>query len=275
MKSTASFVADQRNSPVTIYVDREIVPRAQAKITEFASGVILGGGFRESFRLVCARVAFLERHLRRLFQSLQVISTGLGRTPAEITKIFHRLPAANALHEGVRIRLLVIRGEKPTPTQDPCLAIGSPSIVIVPDRKCVDTSLRTEGSRLAAVPTNLITALPRAIAAGNDEALTGGPTGWVSSCDAADSLMVCSGRVWTSTRRCCFNGITRQQVIGIARERCIPLIEDDSSLSGVYSADEAVVTGTFPGLLPVAAIQASVGSGGSSSVASQVAEACP
>jgi len=269
VKSTASFVEDERNKTVKIYVNGAIVPREQAKVSVFDSGFILGDGIWESFRLVRGRLAFLDLHLRRLFESLRAIQIDLGQTPDELTKILYQLIDVNGMHDGVHIRLMITRGEKSTPTQDPRLTVGGPTVVIVPGYKAVDPALRSEGIRLATVAIrcsdpatfdmrlnshsrlNLISALLQAIAAGADEALMLDPAGFVSSCNATNFFIVRSGELWTSTGLYCFNGVTRRHVIELARHAGIPVFEKDFTLAEVYSADEAFVTGTFPGVLPV------------------------
>ena len=57
--------------------------------------------------------------------------------------------------------------------------------------------------------------------------------------------------MWTSTGEYCLGGITRANVIELCREAGIPVFEKDFSLTDVYGADEAFVTGTFAGVVPV------------------------
>lgn len=269
MNSTAKSVKDERNESVKIYVNGAIVPRAEARISVFDSGFMLGDGIWESFRLIRGRLAFLDSHLGRLFDSLRAIDLDLGHSPEQVSKTLYGLLDANEMYDGVHIRLMVTRGEKSTPTQDPRLTMGPPTLVIIPEYKLVGPSLLAQGVRLATVSTrcsdpstfdmrlnshsrlNLITALLQAIAVGADEALMLDPAGFVSSCNATNFFIVRSGELWTSTGRFCFNGLTRRHVLDIAASLGISVFEKDFTLAETYSADEAFVTGTFPGVVPV------------------------
>lgn len=102
---------------------------------------------------------------------------------------------------------------------------------------------------------SLITALIQAYKAGADEALMLDDAGFVSSCNATNFFFVAGGVVCTSTGRSCFNGITRAKVIELCRKHSIPLRLDNFTLTDVYGADEAFVTGTFGGLTPVRSVE--------------------
>jgi len=80
------------------------------------------------------------------------------------------------------------------------------------------------------------------------------PNGFVSSCNATNFFLVRGGQVCTSTGEFCFNGVTRANVIALARENGIPLALGDFTLDDLRGAEEAFVTGTFGGLTPVKSI---------------------
>jgi branched-chain amino acid aminotransferase len=77
------------------------------------------------------------------------------------------------------------------------------------------------------------------------------PTGAVATCNATNFFLVRRGEVWTSTSHYSLNGITRRMIIALCRAQAIPVSERPFSLTDVYGADEAFVTGTFGGITPV------------------------
>jgi branched-chain amino acid aminotransferase len=185
------------------------------------------------------------------------------------------------MHDGVHVRLMVTRGTKKTPSQDPRLTISGPTVVIIAEHKAADPDTAEHGIRLFTStirrppPDTLdqklnshsklheVIALVQAIHAGADEALMLDVHGSVSTCNATNFFIVRKGEVWTSTGQHCLNGITRGNVIALCRENGLTVRERDYSLSDVYSADEAFVTGTFGGLTPVVDVDGrTIGAGG-------------
>jgi branched-chain amino acid aminotransferase len=223
-------------------------------------------------RLHRGKLVFLDEHLDRLFEGAGAIALDIGMTRAAITDALWTTLHANGMEDGVHLRLMVTRGIKRTPNQDPRNALGRPTVVIVAEWKQPSPALLTRGLRLATSSIrcspadmfdmrlnshsrlNLITALLQAIAAGGDEALMLDPHGFVSSCNATNFFWVRGGQVFTSSGQYCFNGITRAKVIALCRDNGIPVHPGNFALKDVYAAEEAFVTGTFGGLTPVSAV---------------------
>ena len=255
-----------------VWLNGRLVPRAEASVSVFDAGFILGDGVWEGFRLVNGRIAFLDAHLDRLFQGAATIDLDVGLDREALARALYETVGANGMSDGVHIRLMVTRGTKLTPNQDPRYTAGPATVVIVAEHKAPNPDLAARGLKLAtstfrtSAPDvfdmrlnshsrlNLIQALIQAIRLGAHEALMLDPRGFVASCNATNFFVVRGGEVWTSTGRYCFNGITRQHVIALCREHGIPVFEKDFTLAEVYTADEAFVTGTFGGLTPVAEI---------------------
>lgn len=268
-RGTHDTVPDDRNANVLIYVNGELVPRHEAKISVFDSGFLLGDGVWEGIRLHNDVLVFLEEHLDRLYQGAQAISLDIGLSRAEMTEILWKTIRANDMHDGVHIRLMVTRGVKKTPSQDPRLTQTPPTIVVIAEYKQVNPAVWENGVRLFTStirrppPDTLdqklnchsklheVIALNQALQAGADEALMLDIRGAVSTCNSTNFFIVVKGQVWTSTGQHCLNGITRRKIIELCRANHIPVFEKDFSLVDVYSADEAFVTGTFGGLTPV------------------------
>jgi branched-chain amino acid aminotransferase len=271
-RGTHDALADQRNERVLIYVNGALAPREQARISVFDSGFLVGDGVWEGLRLHHDRLVFLDDHLDRLWQGAKAIGLDIGLTRAQITEAIWATLRANDMHDGVHVRLMVTRGVKKTPSQDPRLTIGGPTLVIIAEHKQANPAVFEQGVRLFTStirrppPDTLdpklnchsklheVMALNQAIQAGADEALMLDVHGAVATCNATNFFIVVKGQVWTSTGQHCLNGITRRKVIEACRANAIPVFERDFSLVDVYSADEAFVTGTFGGLTPVTTI---------------------
>ncbi len=270
-RGTHEALPDGRNEDVLVYINGEFYGREEAKISVFDSGFLVGDGVWEGLRLHEGGLAFLDLHLDRLFEGAKTIGLDVGMTRAELTEALHETIRRNGMEgsEGVHVRLMVTRGDKKTPSQDPRLAVGGPNVVIIAEHKVADPDVKAEGVRLFTStvrrppPDTLdqrlnshsklheVVALIQALNAGADEALMLDPTGAVATCNATNFFVVRRGEVWTSTGHYSLNGITRRTVVALCRADGIPVSERAFSLTDVYGADEAFVTGTFGGLTPV------------------------
>ncbi|MGN6608554.1 MAG: aminotransferase class IV [Jatrophihabitans sp.] len=267
---THDFVDDPRNADILISVNGELVPRARAVVSVFDAGFVLGDGVWEGLRVADGRPAFLDQHLDRLWEGAAAIMLDIGLTRAELAARIDEVLAANGMtSDGVHIRLMVTRGPKSTPYQDPRMSAGPATVVIIAEWKdplpaTVERglSLFTVHVRRATPDTldpklnahsklNDITACIQAYTAGADEALMLDPQGFVATCNSTHFFVVRRGEVWTSNGDFCLHGITRANVLRVCREAGIPAFEKRFSLTEVYSADEAFVTGTFAGVVPV------------------------
>jgi branched-chain amino acid aminotransferase len=263
------YTDDPRNAGILISVNGRILPRNEAVVSVFDSGFILGDGIWEGLRLVDGGIAFLEAHLERLYEGARAIDLDIGLDPDELTARLFACLAANNMRDGVHIRLMVSRGVKMTPYQDPRMTIGPATIVIIPEYKLPLPETAARGIVLFTVHVrrgrpdvldpklnshsklNCITACIQAAKAGADEALMLDPQGFVATCNSTHFFIVRRGELWTSSGDYCLGGITRANVLHVTRDAGIPVREKNFSLTDVYGADEAFVTGTFAGLVPV------------------------
>lgn len=275
---TQEFVADPRNETILISVNGALVPRAQAVVSVFDSGFMLGDGVWEGLRLHKGRFAFLDAHLDRLYEGAKAIMMDIGLTRADLTRRLDELIDANAMRgeDGVHIRLMVTRGIRSTPYQDPRVVVSPATIVIIPEYKHPLPEVINHGIRLFTVHVrrgdpavqdpklnshsklNCITACIQATQAGANEGLMLDPHGFVATCNSTHFFIVRKGEVWTSTGDYCLSGITRANVIRVCREAGIPVFEKNFSLTEAHGADEAFVTGTFAGVVPVTEIDGRV-----------------
>ena len=275
-KGTHDYRDDPRNADIKISVNGELLLRNEARVSVFDSGFVLGDGVWEGLRLHDGGLPFLDMHLDRLYEGAKAIDMDIGLTRAQLTERLLAVLRANRMHEHVHIRLMVTRGVKATPHQDPRFVISGPTIVIIPEYKEPLPATVEQGIRLFTVHVrrgppdvqdpklnshsklNCILACIQATKAGYDEALMLDPLGFVATCNSTHFFIVRKGEVWTSTGKYCLGGITRANVLRLCREHGIPAFEKDFSLTDVYGAEEAFVTGTFAGLVPVREIDGRV-----------------
>jgi len=264
-----AFAQDPRNETVLIYVNGELKPRPEAVVSVFDSGFLMGDGVWEGLRLHNGKFAFLDRHLDRLYEGAKAIDMDIGLTRQEITAALRQTVEANSMDTGVHIRLMVTRGLKATPYQDPRVNIGKATVVIIAEHKQASAAVAERGMKLFTVHVrrgapdvldpklnmhsklNCIAAAVQAAKAGADEGLMLDPHGFVATCNSTNFFIVRRGEVWTSTGRYCMNGITRANILAVARGNGLHAEERDFSLTEVYGAEEAFVTGTFGGVTPV------------------------
>lgn len=269
MPGSQDFAPDSRNASARIWLNGDLVARGEAKVSVFDAGFVLGDGVWEGLRLHKGALMFLDAHLDRLFEGARAIALDIGMSREEVAAALRQTCAANGMEDGVHIRLMVTRGEKTAPNQDPRNALGTPTVVIVAEHKLPDPGLQQRGLSLATssilcTPAemfdmrlnshsrlNLIRALLEVIDKGADEAVMLDPHGFVSSCNATNLFWVRDGEVRTSSGEYCFNGVTRANVMALCEANGVPLERGDFRLEDLHAADEAFVTGTFGGVTPV------------------------
>ena len=275
-KGTHTYLEDNRNKNILIYVNGEMLPRMDAVISVFDSGFLLGDGVWEGIRLLNGHLVFLEEHLDRLFYGAKQLKIDIGNSHGELTNLIQKTVDANGMKTGVHIRLIVSRGLKKTPYQHPNANVGGSTIVIIPEYKEAEKNVNERGIRLVTVKTrrgtpedqdprlntlskmNCIIACIEADKAGADEGIMLDINGNVSTCNSTNFFIVRNGEVWTSTGQYCLPGVTRKTVIALGGENEIPVFEKDFTIDEVYSADEAFVTGTFSGIIPAVEIDGEI-----------------
>ncbi|MFD1911018.1 aminotransferase class IV [Halodurantibacterium flavum] len=291
MQSAQSYAPDPRNDGVEVYVNGAFFPRDRAQVSVFDAGFVLGDGVWEGLRLVKGRLLSVDAHMARLYEGANAIQLDIGMPPEALVGEIWKTLRHNGMEDGAHIRLMISRGLKTTPNQDPRFITGGATVVIVAEYKQPNAALKERGLRLmtstirCSTPDvfdlrlnshsrlNFIQALIQAINMGADEALMLDDRGFVASCNSTNFFIVRGDALWTSTGATCFNGITRATVIRLWREAGGEVLEKDYTLAEVYGADEAFVTGTLGGLTPVTMIDGrKVGTGRPGPVTARAAE---
>jgi len=280
---------DSRNQHILIYVDGNIVPRSEAKISVYDSGFMLGDGVWEGLRFYNGTWAFLDEHMNRLFEAANAIDLDIKLSKVELVAALEKTRLANRITKDAHARLMVTRGIKARPFQHPSLSLQGPTIVIIIEHSVPKFS---RPIKLATVPNirglpmtqdpklnshsklNCVLACIAAQKAGADEALMLDVNGFVCTTNSCNFFIVRSGEVWTSTGDYCLNGITRQKVIEICKLEDIPIFEKNFSLVEVYGADEAFLTGTFGAQVPVGLIDGrAIGKGAAGDITKRIRSA--
>lgn len=267
--STHNYTIDKRNESILININDKLFERDKAVISVFDSGFILGDGVWEGLRLHNGNIAFLQEHLNRLYQGAKALDLDIGISPKQMSERVYKTITANNMVDQVHIRLMVTRGVKTTPYQDPRATIPGATIVIIPEYKTPSVNKLTNGIKLITTHVrrgypdvqdqkinshskiNCILACIQAEKSQADESLMLDPHGFVSTCNSTHFFIVTSGEVWTSTGDYCLGGITRSKIIQLCQQNNIPVKQKNFSLYDVYGADECFVTGTFAGITPV------------------------
>lgn len=263
MTTTHEADEDARNQDILIYINGELKPRAEATVSVYDSGFLLGDGMWEGMRLYNGVWAFFDEHMDRFFNSCKVVSLNVGMDKDGIAEALRMTAEANKMTTDVHCRLMLTRGVKVKPFQHPSLSRSGPTLVIIMEHSKPVATLSDKGIRLATVPQvrglpmsqdakynshsklNCVIACLQAEQAGADEALMLDPHGFVNTTNACNFFIVRRGEVWTSTGDYCMNGVTRQKVIDLCRTDGIPVFEKNYSLYEAIGADEAFLTGTF------------------------------
>ena len=269
---THEYIQDSRNDTILIYINGDIISRSDAKVSVFDSGFLLGDGVWEGIRLHNGQLVFLTEHMERLYAGANAIGMDIGVSSEELINKIMETIEANQMYSDVHLRLIVSRGLKSTPYQHPRVNIGGPTIVIIPEYKIVTEDSKEKGLELVSVNTirssnltqdpkinslskfNCIQACIEADRLGADEGLMLDKNGYVSTCNSTNFFIVQKSEVWTSTGEYCLNGVTRGAIINLCNSNNIQVHEKNFIMDDVYAADEAFVTGTFAGVLPVTKI---------------------
>ena len=271
--SSHSYIKNDRNADIFINIDGKLFQRKDAKISVFDSGFLLGDGVWEGIRLHKNQLVFINEHLDRLFESAKGISLKIPFTKKEIIDQIKKVLLKNNMEDDVHIRLIISRGEKITPYQNPNANIGPITLVIIPEFKKTNPTTYIDGISIGRVSTvrphhnilsthfntlsklNCILASIEANESGYDEGIMNDPYGNISTCNSTNLFFIKNNSVWTSKGEFCLNGITRSKAIYVCEKNDINCLQKDFTFDEIKNCEEAFVTGTFAGIIPVSKIE--------------------
>ena len=271
--SSHSYISNPKNKDIFININGELFHRSEAKISVFDSGFLLGDGVWEGIRLHKSKLMFIDNHLERLFNSAAGISLKIPLSKNEIIDEINKVLIKNSMNDNVHIRLIISRGDKITPYQNPNANVGPINFVIIPEYKKTDPKIYKDGIIIGRVPIirpsgnilsthyntlsklNCILASIEANKLGFDEGIMNDLNGNVSTCNSTNLFFIRENKVLTSKGEYCLNGITRGKAIMICQSNDISISEEDFIFDDIIDCDEAFVTGTFAGIIPVSKIE--------------------
>ena len=271
--SSHSYIKNDKNSDIFINIDGELLHRNEAKVSVFDSGFLLGDGVWEGIRLHKNRLVFIDEHLDRLFKSAKGISLDIPFSKEEIINQISKVLLKNNMKDDVHIRLIISRGEKITPYQNPNANLGPVTLVIIPEFKKTNPQTYEKGISIGRVSTvrpphnilsthfntlsklNCIIASIEANELGYDEGIMNDPHGNISTCNSTNLFFIKNNIVWTSNGEYCLNGITRSKAIYVCDNNNITCLQKNFTFDEIQNCDEAFVTGTFAGIIPVSRIE--------------------
>ena len=271
--SSHSYILNPKNEDIFININGELLHRSEAKISVFDSGFLLGDGVWEGIRLHKSKLIFIEDHLDRLFASAKGISLDISYSKQEIINEINKVLNKNKMDDQIHIRLVISRGDKITPYQNPKTNVGPINLVIIPEYKKTDPMTYIKGISIGRVPNirpnesilsphyntlsklNCILASIEANKLGYDEGIMNDLNGNISTCNSTNLFFIKNNKVLTSTGEYCLNGITRGKAVSICNHNSIKCYEKNFTFEDVEDCNEAFVTGTFAGIIPVAQIE--------------------
>ncbi len=271
--SSHSYIKNDKNADIFVNIDGKLVHRSEAKISVFDSGFLLGDGVWEGIRLHKNQLVFINDHLDRLFESAKGISLKIPFSKKEIISQISKVLLKNNMEDDVHIRLIISRGEKITPYQNPNANLGPITLVIIPEFKKTDPNTYLNGISIGRVSTlrpshnilsthyntlsklNCILASIEANELGFDEGIMNDLNGNISTCNSTNLFFIKNNSVWTSKGEYCLNGITRSKAIFLCKKYQINCFQKDFTFDEIKNCEEAFVTGTFAGIIPVSSIE--------------------
>ena len=271
--SSHSYIKNDKNANIFININGKLLPRNEAKISVFDSGFLLGDGVWEGIRLHKNKLVFVDEHLSRLFESAKGISLDIPFSKKEIINQISKVIDKNKMEDDVHIRLIISRGEKITPYQNPNANVGPITLVIIPEFKKTNPKTYQNGISIGRVTTirpahnilsthfntlsklNCILASIEANELGYDEGIMNDPLGNISTCNSTNLFFIKNNSVWTSKGEYCLNGITRSKAIYLCEKNDINCYQKDFTFDDIKDCSEAFVTGTFAGIIPVSSLE--------------------
>ena len=271
--SSHSYISDVKNEDIFININGKLFHRSEAKISVFDSGFLLGDGVWEGIRLHRSKLVFVEDHLDRLYASAKGISLDIHYSKEEIIHEINKVLDRNKMDDNIHIRLVISRGDKITPYQNPSANVGPINLVIIPEHKKTDPNTYIKGVNIGRVPNirpnesilsphyntlsklNCILASIEANKLGYDEGIMNDMNGNISTCNSTNLFFVKNDVVLTSKGEYCLNGITRGKAVQICNQNKIECSETNSTFEDIKDCSEAFVTGTFAGIIPVSKLE--------------------
>jgi branched-chain amino acid aminotransferase len=251
-----------------IWFDGKLVPWRDAKIHVLTHGLHYGSCVFEGERVYGGNVFKLAEHDRRLHESARLLGFELPYSVETLDEATRQVVAGNGIVDGY-VRPVAWRGSEVMGVAAKQSRIHvAIATWLWPSYFSPETKMR--GIRLtiskwqrpspASAPTAskaaglyMICTMSKHAAEdeGYDDALMYDYRGLVAEATGANMFLVIDGQLHTPTPDCFLNGITRQTVIDLARQRGITVVERHIPAEDLARASEVFVTGSAAEVTPV------------------------
>ena len=252
-----------------IYIDGKFYPESEAKISVFDHGFLYGDGVFEGIRSYNGVVFKLKEHIDRLYNSAKAIMLDIPMTKDEMIEAVLKTLRKNGLKDAY-IRLVVTRGKGDLGLDPRKCPKPSVIIIAVPLLQLYDEKVRERGMsmivswvRRDSVDAttheikslnylNSILAKIEANNAGADEAIILDPNGFICEATGENIFIVKDGKLFTPPSTSgTLPGITASVIKEIAQKLGYQVIEKGITVTELYCADEAFLTGTAAEVMPI------------------------
>lgn len=261
-----------------VYVNGEMVPWKDAKVSVFDRAFQYGDGVYEGLRCYDGRIFKLKEHTERLFRSATMVGIKMPMAKEAFNEAVKKVIRENNFRNA-HIKPLVSRGTAWKLGLDP-RNTTEPNIVISA-RPIGRSMFEAEGGfKLASVSVRKVPAMcldPRvkscnylvhilarmeALASGGDEAIIYDIHGYVSEGCGDNIFLVKDGALYTPLVQDVLGGITRETVIDLTKRANMKVYVDKLTSYDVYNADEIFLTGSGASIIGVTEVDKREVSGG-------------
>ncbi|MDO8683742.1 MAG: branched-chain-amino-acid transaminase [Armatimonadota bacterium] len=258
-----------------VYMNGNLVPVEDAKVSVYDHGFLYGDGAFEGIRVYGGRVFKLKEHIDRLYMSCRVLMIPLPDPAESMVQTVLDLVKTNDVGDGY-VRITVSRGVglglDPRVCKSATIVIMTDKLALyppemyknglevvtvstrVPPAQSIEPRVKSLGKYLCNIQAKI-----EANRVGAGEGLMLNVEGYVAEATGDNIFLIKSGEIITPPPYAgILAGITRSTVIELARSKGYNVRETMFTLFDVYTADECFLTGTAAEVIPVVRVDARI-----------------
>lgn len=244
-----------------IFLNGEFIPQVEAKVSVLTPGFLYGWGLFETMRSYHNRIVYFTQHLIRIKNSCKLMDMKFPYSQAKLKEIIKRTVKINGFKDAyVRLTLwksdsgtdILIMVRKYQPYSSKKYQNGF--------RVCICPFRQNENSFFARLKTiNYLLyrlAYLEAKDKGFDEAIILNNRGYIADGSRSNIFLVKDKEIFTPALECgCLDGITRRVIFDLAKKHNIRIYEGNFTLQDLYAADEAFLTNSLMGVMPLTSLE--------------------